>query len=82
MSGQIDLETHVIPVLEALEWVGGAARKLGELDALAAFSPELKKWVGTIPNPDPIEPVLLMAQVAWVAKSLVSEYQAQEGGEA
>lgn len=81
MSGQIDIETHILPLLEAIEWMGCASQKLEHLDGLAALSPENSKWMKATPNPDPVNASAFMGEVAWVAKDLLRHFQAQQGGE-
>jgi len=80
----IDLDCHVLPLLDAIAWMGQASHKLGEIDALCkpAGVPEVKKWIGGIPGPDPINAGELLSGLAWIAGDLLRSYQEQEGGAA
>lgn len=82
MTIQIDIDTHVIPLLEAVEWMGAASHKLSELSALSSVAPELQRYFGGIYDPDPLNACELMGGVTWVAKNLLQVMQKIDGGEA
>lgn len=79
----VELESHVRPLLQALEWMGNASDKLAELNALARCHGGAAGMVGS----EYTMAGELMAGVAWVADSLLREYlrqgqarQARQGG--
>lgn len=78
----IDLGCHVLPLLDAIAWMGQASHKLDEINALCTVAPEVKKWAGGIPGPDPINAGELLGGLAWIAGDLLRAYQEQEGGAA
>jgi hypothetical protein len=72
----VDLECHVLPLLDALEWMARASYKLGDLDALGRhYGPHF--MVGS----EYTHTGELVAGVAWVAGSLLRRHQ-EELGEA
>lgn len=78
----VDLDCHVLPLLDAIAWMGQASHKLGEIDALCQGVPEVKKWTRSIPGPDSTESCELLSGLAWIAGDLLRVYQEQEGGAA
>lgn len=70
----VDLECHVLPLLDALEWMARASYKLGDLDALGRhYGPHF--MVGS----EYTHTGELVAGVAWVAGSLLRRYQEEQG---
>lgn len=80
MTIQVDIDTHIRPLLEAVEWIGQASHKLSELEALAGALPEMQRHFRSICNPDPLNAAELMGQVAWVANNLLHIMEEVEGG--
>jgi hypothetical protein len=78
----IDLDCHVFPLLDAIAWMGQASHKLSEIDALEGGLPEVKKWTGGIPGPEPTNAGEFLGSLAWIAGDLLRAYQEQEGGAA
>lgn len=77
----VDLECHVLPLLDALVWMGAASNKLAEIDAVKGAAPSLR-WIDEINGPDGLNAGALMSSVAWVAASLLQTYQMEQHGTA
>ncbi|HEX5806106.1 MAG TPA: hypothetical protein VFY31_07205 [Macromonas sp.] len=72
---QIDLDTHVLPLLNAVEWMGQASHKLSEIDSLQQAVPEVKRFTAGIPGPDPLNIGQLLGELAWIAADLLRQQQ-------
>jgi hypothetical protein len=73
----VDVELHVLPLLDAVEWMARASYKLAELDAMARLG-GARNTVGS----EFTHTGDLVAGVAWVAGSLLRRYQDEIGGTA
>ncbi|OPF64081.1 hypothetical protein [Hydrogenophaga sp. H7] len=74
----VDLGCHVLPLLDAIVWMGQASNKLSEIEAVKSFSPDMK-WMDEIIGPECSNPGELVSGVAWVASSLLRRYGEERG---
>lgn len=77
----VDLDCHVLPLLDAVVWIGQASNKLSEIDALKDSVPGMR-WIDEIAGPEFLNAGELVGGVAWVAASLLRRYQEEQDGTA
>ncbi|AOG22833.1 hypothetical protein [Acidovorax sp. RAC01] len=75
----VDLDCHVLPLLDAIVWMGQASYKLSEIDALNG-SAEGVQWIDQIAGPEFLNVAELASGVAWVAASLLRRHQCEQDG--
>ena len=76
MNAFVDLDCHVLPLLDAIVWMGQASSKLTEIDALVQCTPSVvPQAVADISGPDCLNTGELLSGVAWVAASLLRQHQ-------
>lgn len=75
----VDLDCHVLPLLDAIVWMGQASWKLAEIKTLESLVPEgCAGYAGDAAWPEPVNCSELMSGVAWVAGSLLRTYQHEQ----
>ena len=76
----IDLDCHVLPLLDAIEWMGHASHKLTEIEGVMSVHPGVKCFDG-ISGPERPNAGGLVSGLAWVAASLLRRYQEEQYSE-
>lgn len=86
MTAIVDLDCYVLPLLDAIVWMGQASSKLMEIEDLEqCVSGVVPQAVADIRGPDSLNTGELLGGVSWVAASLLRSNQrgqreAAEGG--
>lgn len=75
----VDLDCHVLPLLDAIVWMGQASYKLSEIDALNGSAAGVR-WINEIAGPEVLNVAELASGVAWVAASLLRRHQGEQNG--
>lgn len=73
----IDLDADVLPLLDAIVWMGLASNKLSEIESVKAFSPGMR-WMDDITGPESTNAGEMVSSVAWVAADLLRRYQQEQ----
>ena len=78
----IYLECHVLPLLDAIVWMGLASNKLSEVENFKTFMPDMR-WMDDITGPECTNAGDLLSGIAWAAADLLRRHlREQEGGAA
>lgn len=74
----LELECHVLPLLDAIVWMGLASNKLSSIDGLKDHLPRMR-WMDDISGPECADAYELMSSVAWAAADLLRRSRQERG---
>ncbi len=76
----VDLDCHVLPLLDAVVWMGHASNRLTEIDAIKGCMPNVLACLDDLVEPERLNAGELISGVTWVAASLLRRYQEEQDG--